>query len=600
MLRQLRSQRTMKTIMWGVAAAFVVGFLFLGQGLNVGSGGDPQGNVIAVVNGIEVPYETYSNRVTQMAETERTRSSRDELGSSDYERLEGQVWDGIVAEILVQQEAQKLGLRAEDNEIVAYLENNPPPFVRQNFLDENGNFDAAAFRRALDDPGTNWGPAEDYVRGLLPTLKLQQMVAARATVSEAEVREEYVRRTLHHTVRYVGRRWIEVPLDPTPPSDDELKRFHQEHEDLFARGEQVRVEALRIAKKPSAEDGEELRRDAVKILDELARGITTDFGALAEIYSEDPSASQRGALGWVRQGTLPALVDQAVWDLPVGARTGPLLAETGLYIVQVDSARTARDGQRELYLRQLVLRLEPSATTLDSLRTFAYRVATEAKSDFAAAARQNGLTPEPMEPITASTFIVGFGFSQRLHDWAFAAQPGDVGGPFGNDETMLIVHVLEKQPKGLEAFETVRDRVLNAFQEDRRKQAARATLAAVLDEVRAGRTLDDAARGRGLEVHTPEPFTFYGSVPEVGGANEFTAVAATLAPGQTSGVVETTQGAYVLQLVRREPFDEALYQGARDTHSRTLLDRRASELLQAWIQELRAAAKIDDRRGPRV
>ena len=49
-----------------------------------------------------------------------------------------------------------------------------------------------------------------------------------------------------------------------------------------------------------------------------------------------------------------------------------------------------------------------------------------------------------------------------------------------------------------------------------------------------------------------------------------------------------------------EPFDEAKYQSERETYSSTLLDRRASELLQAWVAELRATAKIEDRRGPRV
>ncbi len=602
MLKQLRSQRTMKTVMWVMAGVFVIGFLFLGQGLNVGSGGggQTQGNLAAVVNGVKVPYETYNNRVTQLAEGERARSSRDDLSSADYERLESQAYQGLVTEVLVRQEAQRLGLRADDNEIVAYLENNPPPFVRQSFTDEQGNFDAQAFRHALDDPNTDWRAAEAYVRDLLPTLKLQQMVTAGVTVSEVEVREEFVRRTLRSTVRYIGKRWSDIPQDTATPSDEELRRFHQEHPELFSQGEQVRVEALRVAKKASAEDQDELRRDAAKILDELHRGVTTDFAALAGIYSEDPSASQGGSMGWVRRGFLPAVVDEAVWELPVGGRTAPLLAERGLYIVQVDSSRTAADGQHELYLRQLFLQLKASATTEDSLRTFAFQLADAARKDFAGTAQKYGLTPEKLEPITASTFISGFGFSQRLHDWAFAASPNDVGGPFGNDEAILVLRVLGKDPPGLEDFETVRPRVQSGFLEQKRKDAVRAILTAVTQEMAAGRTLDEAARNHGLEVKTPEPFTFYESVPDVGGANEFTAVATALEPGKTSGVVETTTGAFIVQLVRRDPFDEAKYQGAREMHFRTLFDRQVSMLLQSWVENLQKAAKIQDRRGPRV
>ena len=601
MLRQMRSQRTMKTIMWIVAAAFAVGFLFLGQGMNVGSGGgDVQSNLAAVVNGTEIPYETYSGRVSQLAEMERARSSRDDLTSADYERIESQAWDGIITEILVQQEAQRMGLRAEDSEVIAYLEGNPPPFVRQSFLDEQGNFDVQAFRAALADPNTDWRAAEQYVRGLLPSLKMQQMVAARATVSDAEVREEFARRSLRHTVRYVGQRWSDLPVDATPPSEDELRRFHQEQSERWSRGEQVVVEVLRIDKKSSAEDQEELRRDALEMLDELARGVTKDFAALATIYSEDPTASQGGAVGWVRRGFLPETVDDAVWTLAVGTRTDPLMTERGLYVAQVDSQRTTADGQRELYVRQIVLRLQPSATTLDSLRTFAFRVAADARDGFEAAATKHSLVRETLQPISESSFIPGFGFSQRMHDWAFAAKVGDVGGPFGNDDTILVARVAERRPPATEAFETVRERVLAAFQEQRRKDAARTRLDAVVQRMQAGASLDDAARAAGLEVRTPEPFTFYDTVADVGGANEFTAVSSALVPGQTSGVVETSQGAYVVQLLARDTFDAGQYQQARDTHYRSLMDRRVSELLQAWAAELRSAAKIEDRRGPRV
>ncbi len=600
MLRQMRSQRTMKTIMWIVAAAFAIGFLFLGQGMNVGSGGGMQSNLAAVVNGLEIPYETYNSRVSQLAEMERARSSRDDLTSADYERLETQAWDGLITEILVQQEANRMGLRAEDSEVVAYLEGNPPPFVRQNFLDEQGNFDPQAFRAALADPNTDWRAAEQYVRSLLPSLKMQQMVAARATVSDAEVREEYARRSLRHTVRFTGQRWSDLPVEPTPPSDDDLRRFHQEHAVQWSRGEQVIVEVLRIDKKSSGEDQEELRRDAVEMLDELARGVTPDFAALATIYSEDPTASQGGAVGWVRRGFLPEVVDEAVWTLAVGQRTDPLMTELGLYVAQVDSHRTTTDGERELYVRQIVLRLQPSATTLDSLRTFAFRVAEDARGGFESAAAKHGLARETLQPISASIFIPGFGFSQRMHDWAFASAVSDVGGPFGNDETILVARVVEHRPQDTEAFEAVRERVLAAFQEQRRKDAARINLAAVAQRVQAGATLEDAARAGGLEVHGPEPFTYYETVPDVGGANEFTAVASSLVPGQTSGVVETTLGAYVVELLARDAFDANQYQEARESHYRSLMDRRVSALLQVWVADLRTTAKIEDRRGPRV
>jgi parvulin-like peptidyl-prolyl isomerase len=289
-----------------------------------------------------------------------------------------------------------------------------------------------------------------------------------------------------------------------------------------------------------------------------------------------------------------------VWSLEPGSRTAPITTERGIYIVQVDSARTDDEGTRELFLRQLVLRLQPSRTTLDSLRTLAFEVHQRAKSNFADAASEHGLTLETLQPLQGGNFIPGFGFSQRLRDWAFAAKPGSVGDPFGNDETVLIPRVVEHRPEGLEPFETVQERVRIAFLEERKKEIARSRLESVRQALDSGTSFTEAARSQDLELKTPEPFTYYESVPDVGGANEFTAVASALAVGEISGVVETSVAAFVLEVLSRDAFDEAAFAEARETHQRTLLDRQINEIVQSWLAELRESAKIEDRRPPRV
>ncbi len=599
MLRQLRSGQTMKTIMWIVAASFFIGFIILSDGLNVGRGGGaPQATSVGSINGFDIPPEYYRGVLNQLVESERARSPLADLRTSDYERLEELAWDNIITEVVIRQEADRLGLQTQDDEVIAAMTLSPPQFVRQRFTGENGEFDAAAYQRALSDPNYPWLQDELYVRDLVRVQKLRQMVYARASVGEAEVREEYMRRSMPVTVRYVGQRWSNIDLGDYEPSDEELRAFYEQHPDTYSRGEHVLLEALRVPKSASELDREELLLEANAMLDEL-RDLS-GFGALAELYSESPSASNGGQLGWVKRSGLPTEVADAAWALEVGQRTTPIVTQRGVHVVQVDSVRTDADGSESRFLRELFLALEPSRDTLDSLNQLALDVADAARDGFASAAERFGLEVETLQPLETSGFLPGFGFSVRLRKWAFDAKKGDVGGPFEGDDAHLIVHVVEHRTASPRPFEEVKGRVRAGVIEERKKREARRTMQAVVDAVRGGATFADAAQAQSLTLETPEPFTYYEGTPGPGGANAFTAAAYALLPGQTSPVVETTNGAYVVELVQRDAFDEEAYRAERDTHYQSLLGRRATQIYEAWLEQLRNSAEIVDRRNPQA
>ena len=598
MLSQLRSAHVMKIIMGVVAVVFIVGTVILS--MDPGGAGQGPDNVVAVINGTEIPYEAYNARVTQLAEMERQRFQRDELSAMDYERIEQQAWDGIVQEVLLSQEAGKLGMEAQDDEIVATLRNNPPEFVRQRFLDDQGQFDMAAYQRALADPMQNWLRDEEYLRAILPSLKLQQVIRAGAVVSEEEVQREYTYRTLRNKVQYAGVEWRSLEIASFDPSPDELRAYFAANQERFSRGESVVLDAIRFAKTPSPIDVNDALTEAQDLLREFSTGQVESFAALAELYSDDPSASRGGSLGWIGPGVLPEAVETAVWSLAPGGRTEPIAAGSGVYVVQVDSVRTDAGGGRSLLVSQLVLQVRTSTETTDSLRTLAFQLGKDAAENFEGAAEKHGLKVERLAPVERSGLVPGFGFSLRLRDWAFAAKPGEVGGPFGSDDAVLVARLVEKHDVTTPTFEEAESRLRNALLEDRKKTMARERLLGVARRVAAGASLADAARAEKLEVKEPAPFTYYESVAGIGNANEFTAVASELLVGRTSGVIETATGAYILQVLDRDRFNPEAYASERNAHFQSLMARRASEVYDTWLQAQRDKATIQDKRGARV
>jgi hypothetical protein len=246
------------------------------------------------------------------------------------------------------------------------------------------------------------------------------------------------------------------------------------------------------------------------------------------------------------------------------------------------------------------MRVKPSTETVDSLRQRVLDVAEKSKTDFEGAARDLGVAVQKLEPVESIGFVPGIGFSKRLVDWAFAAKPGDVSDPIGTETCFAYARLVAKTPKSARPFDEVKEQARFVLEETTKKERARARMHRALQQHQRGVPLADAIRAEGLEFKDPAPATYTEAIPGLGGANEFSAVASTLPVGATSGVIETSSGAYVLQVMSRDPFDDAKYQTERETEYGRLANRREFEVFDAWLADLKKRAAISDRRPPRV
>src|SRR3546814_17065968 len=106
-----------------------------------------------------------------------------------------------------------------------------------------------------------------------------------------------------------------------------------------------------------------MARETAERLAEQARAGAT-FGALAQQFSQSPSAANGGELGRVQEGQLDPRLEGALADMQPGQISEPIAVENGFYILRLNDRRRiegAGSGEPTLSLRQVSLPVAPGA-----------------------------------------------------------------------------------------------------------------------------------------------------------------------------------------------------------------------------------------------
>ncbi len=125
---------------------------------------------------------------------------------------------------------------------------------------------------------------------------------------------------------------------------------------------QSRVEEIFLAvDNPSQED--EVRQLAQRLIQQISNGA--NFAAVAQQFSQSPTAAVGGDLGWVTPGQLSPLLGEAVGKMNPGEMSYPIRTPAGFYILYVVDRKTlgaANPDETLLSLVEVVFPLAPSAS----------------------------------------------------------------------------------------------------------------------------------------------------------------------------------------------------------------------------------------------
>ncbi len=605
MLGALRSNT--KIVLWIVVVGFL-GFIFAGWGKGgPQKGGSPaERGVIGTIDGVSVSYrdfiESYRQRATSYAER-----SGSEISDSTREAIRNETWDSFVAEILIENEIDRLGIEIDNDLVFQLLWNNPPESVYRSasFQDENGNFDFGIYHREIQMHPERWEDVAAMYRASLKRQLLQQEIQAAALVSDNELWTAFVAQNEKVRASYIEISPKGIDTSDLVPSEDEARAYFKQHRAEYERPATMVLNYVSFSKTPSALDEQDIQLRLEDIANAVRDG--EDFSEMAKVYSEGPSGPGGGDLGWFGHGAMVPEFEEVAFSLDVGDVSDPVKTQFGYHIIMVDDKR-GRGDDAEVTARHILMKLRASEETIVELEDSASEIAELAKSDgLAAAAETTGVEMSATPPFDNGRFIPRVGNVRPAVVFAFDNDIGTVFGPYSTPEAFFVFEIAERLPQNLPTYDELAEEAEASGRDhpaqvaliyERQKDRASSLAADVATAAASGATLDDAAVRYEQQVKSTNLFTRTDYVPAIGRVNGFIGASFGLAPGQTSGVVtiEDPTRYYVIRVEEKVAADQQLFAEERDNLRLQLEQNKRRELFAAWLEGLRNRAEIDDYR----
>lgn len=541
------------------------------------------------VNGESISIEEYNQRVSYYTE-QFNQNEDNELTAERRSTLEQQAWDDLVASKLVQQKMNEMGISVTDRELMEMVTgDNPAPFIRQQFQDEQGNIDRVALQAAIDAPENSevWISVEQQLRDNRRQQKMNNFIGAGLQISSLDIKNHYLKNNSFADISYVRFPYADVSEDEITVTEDELRDYLDEHSDQFQRGETYRFKYVNWSIEPTSSDTTNAIQD---VEDMRPRLEETEDDSL--FFTRNLSATPfRGTYvnrEEIRDEYRPVL------DLEVGEVSEVLMINGAPHILKkIDE----RDDAVKFAAFSYSIEADPVGTVdrlAESARDFEFYASDEG---FDEEAERRELEVRTATATKGNPFIPGLGQSQQVLSTLENMSTNQISDPIELDNQFVVIQLQEKIAEGTRPFSEVRSQIENTVRNNKRRVT-------VLDRVRNmtdGSTipLDELAEMAEKEVRTAEDVRMSSaSIPGAGREPGIIGTIFSLEVGDVSTPLEGENAVFVVQVNALEMANtDQISDSERSQIKNQLEQQKVGAFNQVFIDELKEDASITDNRS---
>jgi peptidyl-prolyl cis-trans isomerase D len=596
----LQSMRSAAKYIWiFIVVVFVGVFLFTETSGLLGRARITTGTAVAKVNGDEISYTTWVQAAQQRIQQEQQGRGRS-LTLDEEEQIRNEVFNQLVQSILLDQEYKRRGIRVTDEEIVQAAQFSPPPqFMQSPELQTDGRFDLEKYQRFLKSAAARqqglYFQLENYYRSEIPRAKLYEQVASEAFVTDDEMWRTFRDQHDSAKVSFVSFDPGSVPDSGITVSDAEISAYFDSHKKELEQPGRAVVTILSIPRVITAADSAAVRARARALRDEILKGAKFEDVAKRE-SSDTLSGAQGGSLGRGPKGRFVEAFEKAAFALAPGQISEPVETQFGVHLIKVDEKKADTIAVRHILLRFQQSDSSASRTDKEADQLSKIAASQDTPQPFDSAAKLLKLTPATGVAIEGEGLTVAGQSVPSVSAWAFSGvKPGSTSDLFDSDNGYVLARLDSVTAGGVPTLAQAHDQIKRTLMTEKKLDRL-VTQAKEFATAAASSSMDAAAQSKNVKVNASDAFTRIGFVPGMGRVNEAIGAAFSLPIGVVSNPIRTQDGVVVLRVDRRVDSDRTAWEAQKAAQRQQLMQSLRQQRIQAFLQQLRADAKIDDRR----
>jgi len=595
----------MHIVLWAVLILFLLSMTVGGLvgGANILDellGRTNPADAIGVINGEKIPPDFFNQLVNQ--QLEQYRAGGQTISDQMLENTRNQVWDNIIRENLVGAAIEDMGITATDEEVLFHLQNNPPQFITtMPAFQTNGQFDMQKYLEAVNNPeGNEWAPVEQIMKNnVIPNYKLQKMLFSSISVSDSEIREEFIRRNVDYTIDAIHIVEGNVDEADIAVTNEEINRAYNNRKDEFDQPESRKMRFVYWKKEATKMDTISIYNDALNIIEQINSG--DDFADLANLYSEDPgnidaqNLPRGGDLGWFERGQMVKPFSDAAFSARKGTVVGPVLSQFGYHIIKIIDKKTV-NGKTQVHGAHILLKITFGAGSRDALRRDATLFSYDAQDyGFDAALDTHSVVGSEVSVTENGINIDPIGQLRNASRFAFNSEIGTVSSPMENDDYYAVFILESITPKGPSPLKDVEDILKQDIRKDKIANTTLKLASELRDQINIGSTFDEiVTMDKGYELITNETQSLNKGFTSVGRSNHVTGALLNAIKGDILGPLKTLRGYTIIFVKDVMEIDSTEYEIRKDILKNNLLSNKQNQVFENWLKQLEDEADIED------
>jgi len=529
MLRGLRKASTNwlgKVVMAAVVGFLVISFAIWGIGDIFRGFGR---STVAKIGHTEITIEQfrtlYNDRLQQYSRQLGRPISADQARALGLDRL---VIGQVVSEIVLDERAKALGLGLSDAEVAKQITTDPA------FQGPNGQFSRLQFEQAIRNAGYTEARFVAEQRRRLLRRELANTIAAGLNAPKALVEAVNRYQNEQRTIEYVLLNRA-LAGDIPPPDPEVLAKYYEDRKVLFRAPEYRKLVVVSLIPSEQARWIEVPEADIKRAYDEKrARYVTPERRHIEQIDFPNAEAAQAAAdriakgttfadiakelgktekdidLGTViKAGMIDKTVADAAFALKEGEVSAPVQGRFGTVLVQV--LKIEPEQVRPFEAAAGEIKQELAAARAKSEIFDVYNKIEDARAEgktLAEAAETLKLAARTVEAIDRSgrdpsgAPVTGLPDQQRLINAAFTTEVGVERDPLQVQDGYVWFDVTGVTPSRERPLDEVKEQVEARWRDQEIATRLNTKATEILDKVKAGATLADAAKDANLTVET--------------------------------------------------------------------------------------------------